>query len=174
VPFGLSVASINIGKHIDKMDDDKVRGVGTFPVRVGQTFARYTNIAAIAAAYLIVVYLVATGFFSTFMFLVFLAGQRALYAVVALTKPRPSGPPPGFEAFWPTWFSGFCFFHNRRFGGLFILGVLLDTVFRAFLAYRPLPVSINVLGLVALVIGIAIEVIGQRRAKAKASRTASS
>src|SRR5512143_486889 len=31
IPFGLSVASINIGKHIDKMIPDKQKGVGTFP-----------------------------------------------------------------------------------------------------------------------------------------------
>lgn len=36
VPFGLSVASINIGKHIDKLQDDKQKGVGTMPVRVGE------------------------------------------------------------------------------------------------------------------------------------------
>ena len=60
VPFGLSVASINIGKHIDKMKDDKEKGVGTFPVRVGQTFARYTDIFSIVMAYGIVIYLVAT------------------------------------------------------------------------------------------------------------------
>ena len=41
IPFGLSVASINVSKHIDKMNDDKAKGVGTFPVRVGQTFARH-------------------------------------------------------------------------------------------------------------------------------------
>jgi len=31
IPFGLSVASINVGKHIDKMVDDRQKGVGTFP-----------------------------------------------------------------------------------------------------------------------------------------------
>ena len=55
IPFGLSVASINIGKHIDKMEDDKKKGVGTFPVRVGQTFARYTNIASILVAYGVII-----------------------------------------------------------------------------------------------------------------------
>jgi len=35
VPFGLSVVSINIGKHIDKSEADRAKGVGTFPVRAG-------------------------------------------------------------------------------------------------------------------------------------------
>lgn len=165
IPFGLSVASINIGKHIDKMVDDKAKGVGTFPVRVGQTFARYANIAAIVIAYAVVIYLVVTGYFSTFMLLVLFALQRALYAVMVLSKPRPEGPPKGFEAYWPTWFSGFCFYHNRLFGGLFILGVLLDTLARLF--EKSLPLSINWLGAIALGIAAVYAVVKMQMAKAK-------
>jgi 1,4-dihydroxy-2-naphthoate octaprenyltransferase len=152
VPFGLSVASINIGKHIDKMEDDRKKGVGTFPVRVGQTFARYVDIFSIVMAYGVIFYLVATGFFSTFMLIILFAAQRALYAIYALSKPRPAGPPKGFEAFWPTWFSGFCFYHNRSFGGLFILGVLLDTLFRK-VDFGP-SLSIHSLGLITLGLGL--------------------
>ena len=165
VPFGLSVASINIGKHIDKMKDDKDKGVGTFPVRVGQTFARYTDIFSIVMAYGIVIYLVATGYFSTFMLLILFAGQRALYAVFALSKPRPDAAPEGFEAFWPTWFSGFCFYHNRAFGGLFVVGIVLDTILRKL--PMDLPVSVNVLGLIVLGIGVIYAVVKAQVEKAK-------
>ena len=165
IPFGLSVASINVGKHIDKMRDDKAKGVGTFPVRVGQTFARYVNIATIVIAYAVIIYLVITGYFSTVMLLVLFAAQRAMYAVAVLSKPRPEGPPKGFEAFWPTWFSGFCFYHNRMFGGLLILGILLDTLFRK-LPFA-LPLSINWLGVIALGIGAVYAAIKMLRDKAK-------
>ncbi len=168
IPFGLSVASINVGKHIDKMADDKAKGVGTFPVRVGQTFARYVNITAVVLIYAVIIYLVATGYFSTFMLLALFALQRAMYAVFALSKPRPDGPPAGFEAFWPTWFSGFCFYHNRLFGGLFILGVLLDTLFRK-LSF-PLPLSINWLGAIALGIGLIYAIVTMQMAKAKKAK----
>jgi 1,4-dihydroxy-2-naphthoate octaprenyltransferase len=165
VPFGLSVASINIGKHIDKMKDDKVKGVGTFPVRVGQTFARYTDIFAIVMAYGIVIYLVATGYFSTFMLLILFAAQRAMYAVAVLSKPRPDAAPQGFEAFWPTWFSGFCFYHNRMFGGLFVVGILLDTFFRK--VSLDLLLSTNWLGLIVIGIGVIYAVVKMQMAKAK-------
>lgn len=165
VPFGLSVASINIGKHIDKMDDDKKKGVGTFPVRVGQTFARYVNILSIVVAYGVIIYLVATGYFSTLMLLVVFALQRAMYAVAVLSKPRPEGPPKGFEAFWPTWFSGFCFYHNRMFGGLFILGIFLDTVARKFAA--SLPLSANWLGIIVIGIGLVYAIAQMMIAKTK-------
>lgn len=154
VPFGLSVASINVAKHTDKLSDDQKKGVGTFPVRAGQTFARYTNIAVLLVAYLVVIYLVAVGYFSTFMLLVLFAAKRAVYAIAVLSKPRPDGPPAGFESFWPTWFSGFCFYHNRLFGGLFILGILLDALARIFAAQ--LPLNNPWLGLIALGAGLLI------------------
>ena len=171
IPFGLSVASINVGKHIDKMNDDKAKGVGTFPVRVGQTFARYVNMASIVIAYAVVIYLVAIGYFSTFMLLILFALQRAFYAIAVLSKPRPDSAPKGFEAFWPTWFSGFCFYHNRMFGGLLILGVLLDTLFRK-LPFS-LPLSLNWLGVVALGVGAVIALVRFLRDKAKKTQVAS-
>ena len=166
VPFGLSVASINVAKHTDKLKDDKGKGVGTFPVRAGQGFARYTNIAVIVLAYVVVVYLVFSGYFSGFMLLVVFAARRAFYAIAVLTKPRPEGPPQGFEAFWPTWFSGFCFYHNRLFAGLFMLGLLLDTLAHLFAAQ--LPLSANGLGMIALGIGVLIAVFRALQDRAKA------
>ncbi len=170
IPFGLSVASINIGKHIDKMIPDKQKGVGTFPVRVGQTFARYVNMASIVIAYAVVIYLVATGYFSTFMLLVLFAVKRAFYAVAVLSKPRPEGPPAGFEAFWPTWFSGFCFYHNRMFGGLFILGVFLDVAARLF--EKSLPLSLNWMGAIALGVAAVYAVVNMWLDKSKKAKAA--
>jgi len=95
--------------------------------------------------------------------LILFAGQRAFYAIAVLSKPRPEGPPKGFETFWPTWFSGFAFYHNRLFGGLFILGVLLDTIARKV----TLPLSINWLGAIALGIGVVVAAIRFAMDKAK-------
>jgi hypothetical protein len=106
------------------------------------------------------------------MLLILFAGLRAFYAIAVLTKPRPEGPPAGFEAFWPTWFSGFAFYHNRLFGGLFILGVLLDALAHIFKAI--LPLSANWLGTLALGIGAVIAAVrfAQDKAKAKATQEA--
>jgi 1,4-dihydroxy-2-naphthoate octaprenyltransferase len=163
VPFGLSVASINVAKHTDKLDDDKKKGVGTYPVRVGQTVARYTAIATILIAYGVVIYLVAVGYFSTFLLLVLFGLKRAFFAIAVLTKPRPEGPPAGFEVFWPTWFSGFAFYHNRMFGGMFVLGIVLDLVFRKI----SLPLGINWLGAIALALGLAVAGFNFIKEKAK-------
>ncbi len=128
IPYGLGVASINVGKHIDKLDDDKARGVGTFPVRVGESFARRVDQAAIILIYIIITYLVfVPRYFTPVMLIVFMAIKPAINAVKLLNKPRPSQAPSGYPA-WPVWFSGSAFFHNRQFGGWLILGLIIDTL----------------------------------------------
>lgn len=130
IPFGLSVASINVGKHIDKRDDDKAKGVGTFPVRVGEKAARFVDQAALIMIYAVIVYLVfVPRYFTPIMLIVFFAFKHAVNAIKILSKPRPTAPPAGYPA-WPTWFSAVTFFHNRQFGGLLILGLIIDTILR--------------------------------------------
>ncbi len=133
IPWGLTVASINIAKHTDKLIPDKAKGVGTFPVRVGETFARYTTILTIVAAYAIVLYLVFTGYMAPVLLLVLFGIKRAIFAISVIAKPRPVSAPQGFEVFWPTYFSGLCFYHNRMFGGMLVLGFLVDAVLKVFL-----------------------------------------
>jgi 1,4-dihydroxy-2-naphthoate octaprenyltransferase len=133
VPFGLSVVSINIGKHIDKSGDDRKKGVGTLPVRIGEKAARFVNMAVIVLIYVVILYLIfVPRFFTPVMLVVFLTGKRILLAVGVHTKPRPSEPPKEWPG-WPTWFSGFAFYHNRLFSNLFLLGLLADTLLRIYL-----------------------------------------
>jgi 1,4-dihydroxy-2-naphthoate polyprenyltransferase len=133
VPFGLSVASINIGKHIDKSGEDTLMGVGTLPVVIGQTAARVLNMAAIIFAYAVTLYLIVVPRFLTpVVLIVFVAAPQAIAALTKLSRPRPNEAPPGYPV-WPRWFSTVSFIHNRRFGNLFILGVALDTLLRALL-----------------------------------------
>ncbi len=133
IPFGLSVASINVGKHIDKHDEDKAKGVGTFPVRVGEALARRVNQIAIVLVYAFITYLVfVPHYFTPVMLIVLLAYKDAWRALVVLAAPKPKAPPKGWPV-WPVWFSGFCFQHNRQFGGYLILGLIVDALLRAYL-----------------------------------------
>jgi 1,4-dihydroxy-2-naphthoate octaprenyltransferase len=134
VPYGLGVASINVAKHIDKQDDDKARGIGTFPVRVGEAFARRTDQIAIVLIYAVIAYLVfVSRYFTPAMLIVILAGKDALNALKALNFPKPSEPPEQARPFWPVWFSGFAFQHNRQFGGCILIGLIVDALLRSYL-----------------------------------------
>jgi 1,4-dihydroxy-2-naphthoate polyprenyltransferase len=132
IPVGLSVASVNLGKHTDKLKEDQVKGVRTLPVLVGESAARYITMAAIVVSYLITIYLIfVTRFFTPVMLLILVATKPAQMAMQRLSKPRPDGPPAGYPI-WPRWFSTVCFIHNRVFSNYFVLGLVIDTAIRMF------------------------------------------
>jgi 1,4-dihydroxy-2-naphthoate polyprenyltransferase len=132
VPFGLSVVSINFGKHIDKLKEDKRKGVGTLPVRIGEKAARWVNITILALIYVVILFLVFwLRYFTPVLLIVFFAARRLIFAIGVHTKPRPDTPPENWPG-WPTWFSGFAFYHNRLFENLFVLAIFLDTLIRLF------------------------------------------
>jgi 1,4-dihydroxy-2-naphthoate octaprenyltransferase len=130
IPVGLNVVTINLGKHTDKMKEDKVKGVRTLPVLLGEPAARYLTVSAIVASYLITIYLIFVAhFFTPLLLLIFVAIKPAQAAIQRLSAPRPAGPPTGYPI-WPRWFSTVCFVHNRVFSNYFVLALIIDTVIR--------------------------------------------
>lgn len=128
--FGFGFGSFNFGKHIDKIEADKKKGVGSLPVRLGERAARMFNIFTVILSYALVLYLVFVArFFSPTVLLVFLAAGRGWRVIKLLSQPRPKEAPPGF-ALWPRWFSTPQLLHIRLFGGLYILGIILDILLR--------------------------------------------
>ncbi|MCI0611071.1 MAG: prenyltransferase [Anaerolineae bacterium] len=128
--FGFGFGSFNFGKHIDKIEADKKKGVGSLPVRMGESTARMFNIITVVLSYALVLYLVFVArFFSPTVLLVFLAAGRGWRVIKLLSQPRPKEAPPGF-ALWPRWFSTPQLLHIRLFGGLYVLGIILDIVLR--------------------------------------------
>jgi 1,4-dihydroxy-2-naphthoate octaprenyltransferase len=132
IPIGLSVMSINLGKHIDKLEEDKAKKVYTLPVVIGQYAARLLDFYSLFFIYGIIIYLVATKFYTPVMLIILLAGKQLFIALAVLAKPKPEEPPKDYPA-WPVWFSGFTFMHNRRFTMLFMLGLVIDTFLRVLL-----------------------------------------
>jgi 1,4-dihydroxy-2-naphthoate polyprenyltransferase len=130
LPIGLNVVTINLGKHTDKLREDKGKGVRTLPVLVGETAARNITMAAIVLSYFITLYLIfVPHFFTPILLLVFVAIKPARVALKRLSKPRPTEPPPGYPI-WPRWFSTVCFVHNRVFSNYFVLALIIETVVR--------------------------------------------
>ena len=134
LPYALGATSVIFGKHIDKLADDRVRGIHTLPVLMGETAARWTLVTMVALMYLTVVYLVATGFLSPVVLVVALALPKARAALAIFTKPRPTERPEAYPKLaWPLYFVRVAFVHNRRFGLLLLLGMVGDVAVRAFL-----------------------------------------
>jgi 1,4-dihydroxy-2-naphthoate octaprenyltransferase len=130
--YSLGVGAALFGKHTDKLDMDAAKHIRTLPVLLGESLARYTTLAIIVLQYLIVGYLIITGFFTPLMLVVFLSLPMFFQLVLPMYRhPRPAERPDDYPAeIWPLWFVASAFAFSRRFGILFLLGLILDTVLR--------------------------------------------
>ena len=130
VPYGLGVASILIGKHIDQRAFDAGQRQRTLPVLLGATASRRLTIGILVAMYATVAAAIAVGALSVAVVAVLVAVPRALHAVRVLAQPTPSAPPPGYVG-WPLWFHRVCLVHNRAYGWLFIAGLAVGAIWPA-------------------------------------------
>ena len=128
LPYALGVTSVIFGKHIDKFDMDKEKRIHTLPVILGERLSRYTALGMIFLQYLMVVYLVITGFFTPLMLIVFFSVPVLMQIVPLFRQPKPEVKPEDYPDVWPNYFVAAAFVHNRRFGMLFLLGLILNTI----------------------------------------------
>jgi 1,4-dihydroxy-2-naphthoate polyprenyltransferase len=134
--YALGVTTVIFGKHVDKEEDDRNKGIHTLPVVIGEKTGRYIILVMIALQYLSVLYLTLTGFFSPILLIVFLALPELFRILPMFRQPKPAEKPPNFPDVWPNYFVAGAFVHNRRFGLFFLLGLILDTAWMLLL--RPL------------------------------------
>jgi 1,4-dihydroxy-2-naphthoate octaprenyltransferase len=127
LPYGLGVMTILMGKHIDQMDFDSGRGIGTLPVLIGERAARTLNLAVIFAIYAIIVILIGLGRLTPFAAAIALAAPRAVHAAKVMSRPRPAAPPEGYVG-WPLWYHRACLQHNRVFGWAYIGGLAASAI----------------------------------------------
>lgn len=127
IPYAVSVTTVLFGKHIDKIDYDTQLGVKTVPVILGEAATKTVLKALILIAYAAVVGLVFTKFLPVWSLISLLALPRASLLFRTLSQPKPKEPPAG-AIMWPIWYLGFVFSHNRRFGALYVLGLVLSVL----------------------------------------------
>lgn len=128
IPYGLGATTVIFGKHIDKLRGDKERGIHTLPVIVGETAARNLAIALFLLQYALVAILVAARMFTPALLVVVLALPTLKKILPVYRRNRPLECPERYpRRLWPLWFVALAFMHNRRFGGLFLAGLALDT-----------------------------------------------
>ncbi len=131
LPYALGVTGVIFGKHIDKYEMDKEKGIHTLPVLLGERLSRYTVIGMLLLQYILVVYLIFIRFFTPVMLITLMALPAFIKVYKTLTKPLPEERPEDFPAdIWPNWFVAAAFYHNKRFGLLYLLGLILDTILR--------------------------------------------
>jgi 1,4-dihydroxy-2-naphthoate octaprenyltransferase len=131
LPYALGTTTIIFGKHIDKLNADNNRRIHTLPVLLGERTSRYAVIVMMALQYVLVVALVASGFFTPALLIVLLAAITFWFVASIYRKPRPQEMPADYRAdVWPLWFVAYAFVHNYRFGLLFMVGLVLEVLLR--------------------------------------------
>jgi 1,4-dihydroxy-2-naphthoate polyprenyltransferase len=127
LPYAILVTTVLFGKHIDKIEADKQKGVRTLPVILGEGRARLVAQALMIAFYPIVIGAALVGWIGPWVALVVLGIPRLLQSLRTFSAPRPETPPHSYVG-WPLWFVGAAFVHTRRAGGLLVLGLILNAL----------------------------------------------
>ena len=136
LPYVLGVTTVIFGKHIDKCQIDKEKRIYTLPVLIGEQAARYSVLAMMILPYFFTAYLIAIKFFTPIMAIVLFAIPTLRTIYPAILKPKPAGRPADFpdgQGGWPLYFAPMAFLNNRKFGSLFMLGLLVDVILRLVL-----------------------------------------
>lgn len=135
LPYVLGVTTVIFGKHIDKIEIDRDKGVHTLPVVIGEKASRYAVLGMMVLSYLLVFFLIGIKYFTPVMLLILLAIPTFRQTFPEFLKPKPKEKPADFPAGnggWPLYFAAISFINNRAFGGYFMVGLLLDVLLRIF------------------------------------------
>jgi 1,4-dihydroxy-2-naphthoate octaprenyltransferase len=124
--YGIGPTTVLFGKHIDKLEMDRDKGVRTLPVLLGQTAARRVTQVLLLSQYLGCAALVVTGREHWILGIVLLSVPALLRALKALQSAKPAEKPEKYPSnIWPLWFSAKAFGHTRQFTSLFMLALLI-------------------------------------------------
>ena len=133
LPYALLVGTVLIGKHVDKIDMDKPRGINTLPVILGEKVSLRLNQILFALFYLVVLALVATSTLSLWLLVVLISLPLLFETLKIYSDPKPSEPPDDYPV-WPLWFVSFAFRFTRQAGVLFVLGLILHAIYPVYLS----------------------------------------
>ena len=151
VPYGIAVTAVLMGKHLDKADKDRAKGVRTLPVVLGDRRAKELTQLMVWTFYLAIVALVTAGMLPWPALLALVSIPRANRFIQTLATPTPATPAEAFALaeevipadlkarfqpdlplaaypLWPLWYVAWGVWWTRMAGGWFVFGLLLAAV----------------------------------------------
>ncbi|MEZ4382348.1 MAG: prenyltransferase [Nannocystaceae bacterium] len=130
--YALGPTTVLFGKHTDKLDQDRAKGIRTLPVILGESLSRRVTIVMWIAQLALVALLVADGALGLPLLAVAFAVPSLRQAIAVFREPRPDTCPEGFpSSAWPLYLSAHAFVYNRRFGLLFLGALVVDVLLSA-------------------------------------------
>lgn len=136
IPYALATVTVIFGKHIDKRKEDREKRIYTLPVLLGEKTSRIILLASLALQYILpmLFLLLLPAYYSWVMLLVLvtpiLLNKREREMILYIfSHSRPAEYPIDLKEVWPMWYVAAAFVHTRIYGGIFVLAMLLQTVF---------------------------------------------
>ncbi|MEE4279688.1 MAG: prenyltransferase [Halieaceae bacterium] len=124
--YGLGPTAVLFGKHIDKIELDREKGVRTLPVLLGSTAARQGAKLILIAQYAGCLSLVITGREHWILLAVLLTAPSLYKALKIFSEEKPQEKPERFpDNLWPLWFAPHAFALTRRFTPVFLIALLI-------------------------------------------------
>ena len=131
LPYGITASLILFGKHLDKIDEDRAKGVRTLPVILGEERTKKVVAVLIFIPYVLVLVAVLLWKIWGLLFS-FVSLPRALKVARGIfeEKPRSVEETPDFypREFWPMWYVGGAFIFNTDFALSYIGGLFLHLI----------------------------------------------
>jgi 1,4-dihydroxy-2-naphthoate octaprenyltransferase len=132
LPYAILVTTVLIGKHVDKLDADREKGIHTLPVILGRERSLFLNQVLVVSFFVLVAILVLAGTLGAWTLLAFLAAPKAWQVIRVFSTPKPAAKPPGYPL-WPLWYVAWAFLVTRQAGVFFVLGLVANAIYPVFL-----------------------------------------
>ena len=127
--YAVGPTTVLFGKHTDKLEEDRKKGVNTLPVIIGEAAARYSTMALWILQYVLLAGLIYFKIVGVLMALVILAIPKLVNTIKVFKEPRPKTEPEELPPdVWPLYLSASAFVYNKSFGVLFLIGLLADVI----------------------------------------------
>lgn len=127
--YALAPTAVIFGKHIDKIDMDKSKGIYSLPVLLGEKNARYVAQIMMLSQFALATYLYINGYLGLGVLLLLLVAPTLIKTCKVFNQSRPSEMPEGFrQEVWPLWFAPHAFQYTRRFSLFFLLMLIVENI----------------------------------------------
>jgi 1,4-dihydroxy-2-naphthoate octaprenyltransferase len=127
LPYGLIVASVLIGKHTDKIENDRPVGVRSVPVILGTQRSLLLNKITFIVFYVLIFALVIFRITGPWILITLLAFPNLRATWKAYSEPKPATKPENWPV-WPLWYVAWAMHFNRQAGKWLIAGMMLNLI----------------------------------------------
>jgi 1,4-dihydroxy-2-naphthoate octaprenyltransferase len=127
--YALAPTAVIFGKHIDKIDMDKSKGIYSLPVLLGAVHSRKAVQLMMLSQYILATYIYLNGYIGISILVLLFTVPALIKTFKVFNQDRPKSMPEGFrEEVWPLWFAPNAFVYTRSFSLFFLLMLVIENI----------------------------------------------